>query len=152
MSEGKTINTVNQKIIVLVALREGKNSLQEELKITNEQIERAEREVITAMLDMAEEAGLDDVSALKVEVNGYRYGVAIKPYYTIKAADRKTGFDALRDLGLGDLISERVDDRTLTKTLQQLSEENGGDLPEEYQIIPLKLYEKTTISSRKIGK
>lgn len=145
-------NTLAGQIEALRALKERKQDLAEAVKENNALIERQETQVISALLDMADEAGLDDPSAFTVEVNGRRYGVSTKTFYSIRAADRETAFPLLRSLGLGDLIVERVDDRTLTRALAEASEANGGLLPEAYMALPLSSYEKTAITDRKVAK
>lgn len=107
--------------------------------------------VISAMLDLADAAGLEDPSGFTVDVSGRRYGITIKPYYSIRKDKRDEAFAALRTLGLGDLIVEKVDDRTLTKALEEAADAEGT-LPPEYEILPVSVFEKTTISDRKIAK
>lgn len=139
-------------IKALALLKEQKRATADLLKEINKSVETQEQEIIAAMMDMADSAGIDDVQAFGVTVDGRRYSVGINPYYSIRAADRDEAFSALRGLGLGDLIVERVDDRTLTNALAQVAEANGGELPEEYMALPLSKYEKTTISDRKVAR
>ena len=42
-------------------------------------------------------------------------------------------FDALREDGLGDIIKEKVDPRTLQAALKEMAERNDGELPEQYR-------------------
>ncbi len=144
-------NTLAEQIEVLCALKEAKKTLADAVKENNAQIEQQENLIVASLLDMAENAGLDDPSAFTVDVNGRRYGVKMKSFYSIRADKRDEAFPMLRALGLGDLIVERVDDRTLTKALDELSDEEGN-LPDEYQSLPLSTYQKTTITDRKVGK
>lgn len=106
-----------------------------------------EQKVIDLMVMHAEQSGVD---ALTVTVNARRYQVVQKDYWNIPAAARGEAFPALRDLGLGYLIQERVDDRTLTRVLNEVTEEYGGTLPDEYGPLQLTRYTKTTLSSRKV--
>ena len=60
-------------------------------------------------------------------------------------------FDTLRDQGLGDIIVETVNARTLQSTVASMQaelEENGEELPEELAQC-LNIYEKLTITKRK---
>ena len=144
-------NTLSTLIATLSDLKERKKELAEIVKENNAAIEEQEKQIITAMLDLAEAAGLDDPSSFSVDVGGRRYGIKIKPFYSIRKDDRDTAFAMLRTLGLGDLIVEKVDDRTLTKALEELADEDGS-LPEAFAALPVSVYEKTTITDRKVAK
>lgn len=151
MSEMTPMSTLTERIGALAQLKELKNEIAENLKSCNAQIEQAEKEIIASMLDLADAAGLDDPSGFTVDVAGRRYGIKVKPFYSIKKDQRDEAFAALRALGLGDLIVEKVDDRTLTKALEEAADEEGC-LPPEYGILPVSVYEKTTITDRKVAK
>lgn len=145
------VRTLSEQIAVLSDLKERKKELSEIVKENNAAIEEQEKLVISAMLDLAENAGLEDPSGFTVDVSGRRYGIKIKPFYSIRKDDRDAAFAMLRTLGLGDLIVEKVDDRTLTKALEELADEDGC-LPEAYAALPVSVYEKTTITDRKVAK
>ena len=125
------------------ALREQAEELKAQLEELNKQKDAAEAEVISAILDKQEECGTD----LRVSYEGRNYSVAVKNYYAIPRANRDAAFSALRGLGLGDLIQEKVDDRTLTKELETAREEAGGTLPGDYdELLELTTqYPKTTL-------
>lgn len=146
-----TVESLSDKLRLLADLKSEKKRLAELTKDNNTLIDEQEREIISAMLDMAETAGLGSVDDFAVAVDGRRYSVITKPYYSIPAERRDEAFQALRALGLGDLVVERVDDRSLTKALVELAEDAGGELPEQYQDIPMSKYEKMSISDRKVG-
>lgn len=151
MSEMTPMSTLTERIGALAQLKELKNEIAENLKSCNAQIEQAEKEIIASMLDLADAAGLDDPSGFTVDVAGRRYGIKVKPFYSIRKDQRDEAFAALRTLGLGDLIVEKVDDRTLTKALEEAADAEGC-LPPEYSILPVSVYEKTTITDRKVAK
>lgn len=151
MSELTPMSTLTERIGALAQLKELKNEISENLKACNAQIEQAEKEIIASMLDLADAAGLDDPSGFTVDVAGRRYGIKVKPFYSIRKDQRDEAFAALRTLGLGDLIVEKVDDRTLTKALEEAADAEGC-LPPEYSILPVSVYEKTTITDRKVAK
>lgn len=151
MSEMTPMSTLTERIGALAQLKELKNEIAENLKSCNAQIEQAEKEIIASMLDLADAAGLDDPSGFTVDIAGRRYGIKVKPFYSIRKDQRDEAFAALRALGLGDLIVEKVDDRTLTKALEEAADAEGG-LPPEYGILPVSVYEKTTITDRKVAK
>lgn len=151
MPEMTPMSTLTERIGALAQLKELKNEIAENLKSCNAQIEQAEKEIIASMLDLADAAGLDDPSGFTVDVAGRRYGIKVKPFYSIRKDQRDEAFAALRTLGLGDLIVEKVDDRTLTKALEEAADAEGC-LPPEYSILPVSVYEKTTITDRKVAK
>ena len=145
-------STLGRKLARYASLKDEKKRLAEQLKQHEGEISSWEKEIISDMCDMAEAAGLDSISDFSVVIDGRRYGVIRKPFYSIRADDRAGAFEALRSVDLGDLITERVDDRTLTKTMIELAEQNGGELPEKYSIIPMALFDKDSISDRKVGR
>ena len=151
MSEMTPMSTLTERIGALAQLKELKNEIAENLKSCNAQIEQTEKEIIASMLDLADAAGLDDPSGFTVDVAGRRYGIKVKPFYSLRKDQRDEAFAALRALGLGDLIVEKVDDRTLTKALEEAADAEGC-LPPEYSILPVSVYEKTTITDRKVAK
>lgn len=104
MSEMTPMSTLTERIGALAQLKELKNEIAENLKSCNAQIEQAEKEIIASMLDLADAAGLDDPSGFTVDVAGRRYGIKVKPFYSIRKDQRDEAFAALRALGLGDLI------------------------------------------------
>ena len=147
MTNDKLAEQLNQ----LATLKETKRDLEDRTKEVNASIKLVEEDIISAMIDMAEDAGLDDVRDFSVCVSGRNYSVAIKPFYSIRADDRPRAFNALRELGLGDLIVERVDDRSLTKALVEIEDENG-ELPDGYEVLPVSKYNKMSISDRKAAR
>lgn len=145
------LDTLSEHISNLSALKERKKELADLVKENNAAIEEQEKQIISAMLDLAEAAGLTDPASFTVDVNGRRYGVKVKSFYSIRRDQRDEAFAALRALGLGDLIVEKVDDRTLTKALEEAADADGM-LPPEYEILPVSVFEKTTITDRKIAR
>lgn len=145
------VNTLSAHITELANLKERKKELADLVKENNAAIEEQEKLIVSVMLDLAEAAGLEDPTGFTVDVNGRRYGVKIKPFYSIRKDQRDEAFAALRALGLGDLIVEKVDDRTLTKALEEAADADGM-LPPEYEILPVSVYEKTTITDRRVAK
>ena len=141
MSETTVIGT---KIAVYESLREAAETAKQALSEINKQLDAAEAEVIAAILDAQEQTG---VEGLRVGWDGRNYSVTVKNYYTIPKPNRDAAYEAMRNLGMGDLITEKVDDRSLTKELEEVFEENGCMYPEEY--IPLfelmNSYGKTTL-------
>ena len=145
------IETLSQRLRGLAVLKVEKKRLADAAKEVNTEIDEQEREITGAMIDLAEVAGLSCVDDFSVNVDGRRYSVTTKPFYSLVAMRHDEAFDALRELGLGDLIVPRVDDRSLTKALVEIRENAGGELPEEYESIPMRSFDKLTISDRKVG-
>ena len=143
--------TLADKLRALTSLKVRKRGLADEEREINARIAEVERDAIALLLDMADASGMDDPGAFTVAVDGRRYGVTTKTYYNITADAREAAFAALREVGLGDIIVERVDPRTLTSTLEQIAEDNGGALPDEYAAIPMSVYSESKISDRKLG-
>lgn len=128
------------------ALKDAKAEIDEQAKALAARLEAAEDALIHCILDANEATGTDG----KYTVGGRAYSVELKTYYRIPADRREEAFAAMRDtLNLADLIQERVDDRTLTKVLRGIQENNGGALPEEYDALGLATYDKTTLRSVK---
>lgn len=137
------MDTIAQKIAVYEELREQADAAKEALAELNRQKNAAEAEVISAMLDMEEETG----TSVRIGYEGRNYSVSARNFYSIPKASRDLAFDQLRNLGMGDLIQEKVDDRTLTKELDTVFEENGCAFPEEYSPLfaLLNQYSKSTL-------
>lgn len=143
-----TVDAIGAKIEAYEQLRERAEQLKDELTELNKQKDAAEAEVIAAILDAQEQTG---VGGMRVEYNGRKYAVTVKNYYTIPKANRDDVLEMMRLLGMGDLIQERVDDRTLTNELEAATEENGGELPDMYSelVDSLAGYTKSTLMRRK---
>lgn len=137
------METIAQKIAVYEELREQADAAKEELAELNRQKNAAEAEIISAMLDMEDETG----TSVRIGYEGRNYSVSAQNFYSIPKASRDLAFDQLRNLGMGDLIQEKVDDRTLTKELDTVFEENGCAFPEEYSPLfaLLNQYSKSTL-------
>ena len=143
------VGTLGEKLRGLAVLKESKKGLETELSDVKGQIAAQEKEIVTAMCDLAETQELDDPSGFSVVIDGRRYGLAIKTYFSIPAERKQEVYDALRNLGQGELIQEKVDPRTLTNALAEIMEANGGELPEEYLALKLGTYPETKITDRK---
>ena len=105
------------------ALLDRKEELDRQTKENNAAIEAARRELADAMIDAEME---------KVTSNGYSYSLGEKLCFSKKGGVDEELFEVLRDDGLGDLIKETVNTRTLQTALKDLTEKNDGELPEQY--------------------
>ena len=142
------ISEISEKIKRYEQLREIRDQLKTNLAEAQKMMDDAEREIITGIMDLQDET---QVEKMVVMTDGRRYSVTMKHYYSITKEQKERAFPLLRAVGLGDLIVERVDDRTLTKELATAAEENGGTLPEEFSELvgALSEYDKPSLSRTK---
>lgn len=139
-----TVDAIGTKIAKYEELREKAEKAKEAMEEANKRRDMAEAEVITVILDKQQELG---VTELRIGYEGRNYSVTMKEYYSIPKANRDGAYEQMRNLGMGDLIQERVDDRTLTKELEAVREGNDGEMPDEYGDLLdlLKPYPKATL-------
>ncbi len=125
-------------------LMQRKEELAAQTKENSAAIEAAKLEITQQMID-------DDCPS--ISVNGYTYSLQQKTAYSKKsdeelAAEGINFLETLREEGLGDIIVERVDPRTLQSTVKAYVEENG-ELTEGLNSI-IKSYDFNDISRRKV--
>lgn len=80
--------------------------------------------------------------------NGKKFTLVSKTKYSKKGGMDEYLFEMLRGQGLEDIITETVNANTLNAAMNNLAQENGGELPEEWQDC-VSIYEYTDISMRK---
>ena len=120
-----------------------KDYLAAQTKDNNAAIDEMRERIAQQMID-------DDCP--RISCGGYSFSLAQKTVYS-KRSDAElaeSGLDfltTLREEGLGDIIVEKVDPRTLQSTIKAYVEENGG-LSEGLDAI-IKAYETTDITRRK---
>ena len=124
-------------------LLDEKNGLKEATKRNNEAIDEKKKEIAQQMID-------DDVTS--ISVGGYKFFLQDKTIYSKKSEEAlmAAGLDfltVLREQGLGDIIQETVNTRTLQSTVKNLVEETGS-LPEDLAEI-LNVYDTYEIVRRK---
>ena len=124
-------------------LLEAKEGLAEATKNNNKAIEEKKQEIAQQMID-------DDCP--KISCSGYTFSLADKTIYSKKSEEalQEAGLDfldVLREQGLGDIIVETVNSRTLQSTVANLVEEQG-ELPDELAEV-LNVYETFDITRRK---
>ena len=102
-------------------LLETKDDLAERTKANNAAIEAAKAEIAQQMVD-------DECP--RISTGGYCFSLTAKTSYT-KRSDAELAesgldfLDTLREEGLGDIIVEKVDPRTLQSTVKAYVEEHG---------------------------
>ncbi len=137
------MTTLPDMIRDLQALLEEKDDLAERTKTNNAAIEAAKEQIALRMVD-------DDMP--EITYKGYSFKLTPKVSYTKKseadiAAAGVDFFDVLREEGLGDIIVETVNARTLQSTINALVEEAGA-LPEALEPV-IRVYEYNDITRRK---
>ena len=135
-------SVLDAKVREYKALLDRKDELAELTKENNAAKEKLEQEICQMMVD--------DEKPNTV-VDGFTYSLQQKTMYTKKsdAALAEAGicfFDVLREQGLGDLIVEKVDPRTLQSSVNAMAE--NDEVPEEL-LECLNVYEKLALSKRK---
>lgn len=124
-------------------LLERKESLAAQVKVNNAAIETAKAELIDQMVD-------DDCP--RISTGGYSFSLSTKTVYSKRSEAElaENGLDfleVLRDEGLGHIIVERVDPRTLSATMKAYVEENGA-LSEELNSV-IREYQESDIARRR---
>lgn len=136
-------SVLDQKIREYQKLLDRKDELAEATKENNKAKDELEQEICQIMIDEEKP---------NTVVGGFTYSLQQKTEYSKLGeetlAEKGINFlDTLRELGLGDIITERVDPRTLSSTCKGIVETDGS-LPDELAEC-LSVYEKLTIARRK---
>lgn len=145
------VTTLDDKVRAYKAILDKKEDLAAQTKENNAQKEKLEQEICKMMVDEEKPSTI---------VDGFNYSLSQKVMYSkkseedlaaLRAETGSTFFDVLREQGLGDIIKEVVDPRTLQSTVSGMAaelEESGEELPEDLKNC-LNIYEKLSISKRK---
>ena len=128
------------------ALLDRKDDLAQQTKDNNAEIDKCKKELVDLMVE-------EEVT--NVTKDGYSYTLALKTYYSKKseaelAAAGIDFFDVLRSEGMGDLIKETVNTRTLQSACANIVEEQE-ELPEALAEC-INSYEAYDITKRKSRK
>lgn len=120
-----------------------KESLEKAVDENNEMIKAKKQEIVQQMID-------DDCP--RISVGEYMFSLQVKNQFSKKAeayleAQGLNFFDVLREQGLGDLIKETVNQRSLQSAMKELVEQNGK-LPAELAEV-ISQYDQTDILRRK---
>lgn len=126
-------------------LLDEKDGLKEATKRNNEAIDEKKKEIVQQMID-------DDVPS--ISVGGYKFFLQDKTIYSKKSEEALMAANldfltVLREQGLGDIINETVNPRTLQSTVKNLVEETGS-LPKDLAEV-LNVYDTYEIGRRKEG-
>lgn len=119
-----------------------------------EELANATKENNAAIEDMKQKIAQEmiDNESPVISRNGFRYSLQEKTQYSKKAEEKLLAegldfFEVLRDEGLGDLIVETVNARTLSSSMKAYVEENG-ELSEDLAKC-INVYETYDIQKRK---
>lgn len=138
---------LDKKVREYKEILDRKDELAEQTKANNAAKEALEQEICQIMVDEEKP---------NTVVDGFTYSLQQKTMYAKKSEDalaklrEEEGlefFEVLREQGLGDLIVERVDPRTLQSAVAGMVED-ADELPEDLAKC-LSVYEKLSISKRK---
>lgn len=112
-----------ERIEAYNALLDRKDKLAQETTENNKAIEKARRELADLMID----AEIDRVTS-----GGYNFTLSEKVAFNKRGGADEALFEVLREDGLGDIIKETVNARTLQAVLRDMAEQNDGELPPQY--------------------
>lgn len=112
-----------ERIEAYNALLDRKDELAQETTENNKEIEKARRELADLMID----AEIDRVTS-----GGYNFTLSEKVAFNKRGGADEQLFEVLREDGLGDIIKETVNARTLQAVLRDMAEQNDGELPPQY--------------------
>lgn len=125
-------------------LLDKKDALDKETKDNNAAIDKLKAEIAEMMIDedIPSQGYGDYVYSLQDKVKYSKRGDA---QLMEKGLDF---FEVLREQGLGDLIKETVNPRSLQIAMKEIADENDGELPPELDEV-VSSYEMTDIARRK---
>lgn len=121
-----------------------KDALDKETKDNNAAIDKLKAEIAEMMIDedIPSQGYGDYVYSLQDKVKYSKRGDA---QLMEKGLDF---FEVLREQGLGDLIKETVNPRSMQSAMKEIADENDGELPPELDEV-VSSYEMTDIARRK---
>lgn len=150
----QTVNEIlDKKIREYNKILEEKKRLEKQTKENNAAKEKKEQEIAQIMVDNEKPSTI---------VDGYTYSLQETKMYSKKAEEKleqlkiEEGiefFEVLREQGLGSIIKETVNAKTLQSTMKALDDElpEGEDLPEDLAKC-LNIYSKLGINKTKASK
>ena len=121
-------------------LLDKKDELKDATTENNKALEEKRKVLAQAMID---------AESPKVSRGGFLYSLQDKTKYNkIGGCDEDGFFDTLEEHGLGDIIKRTVNAQTLNGAMTGLVEENGGELPEDFEEF-IKPYQYYDVAKRK---
>lgn len=141
---------LNQQLAAQLSNYEKELDALEEIKSmktsAEERVEALKNSICASIMDIEDRFGVS-VAAASAD---YKYTVGRKTYYNVPAESKDFVVRSLRHLGWAELIQTRVDPRTLTKALQEVTAEDGS-VPRRYRALVANLgtYDKNTLTRRR---
>ena len=137
------MNAMNELATKLKALRDKKEELAEATKQNNKDIESTELELSNLMI----EEGNDGF-----ELNGYKFTLQYKDIFSSTVDKRQALIEALKLHGIDreEIITETIPAPKLNSIMKTIYEENGDELPEEFEGI-VSTYTKQGVGVRKVS-
>ena len=126
----------------LKALKDKKVELEAMTKENNQEIEKAEQELLEIMTE-------DEMP--KFVHMGTSFSMSNKIFASAKADKKEELMQALKDNNYGDLVKEQVNAQSLRSAVIEMMEENDEEVPEWIADL-VNVYEKPVINMRKAGK
>lgn len=131
---------LKKKIEQYNALLERKEQLAAQSVENNKEIERVRRELADMMID---------TEVYRISSGGFTFTLSEKVNFSKKGGVDELLFDTLREDGLGDIIKETVNPRTLQSALKEIAEQNDGELPPQYDGL-VSVYRYMDVGRRKV--
>lgn len=137
------MNTMNELATRLKALRDKKEELAEATKQNNADIESTELELSNLMIDEGNDG---------FELNGYKFTLQYKDIFSSTVDKRPALIEALKLHGIDreEIITETIPAPKLNSIMKSIYEENGEELPEEFDGI-VSTYTKQGVGVRKVS-
>ena len=126
----------------LKALKDKKVELEAMTKENNQEIEKAEQELLEIMTE-------DEMP--KFVHMGTSFSMSNKIFASAKADKKEELMQALKDNDYGDLVKEQVNAQSLRSAVIEMMKENDEEVPEWIADL-VNVYEKPVINMRKAGK
>jgi hypothetical protein len=121
-------------------LRDEKAEAEEHIKVLNGQIDKAMTKLSDLMLE-------NDMPGFKH--NGVQFSLATTTRASAIAGDKTELYNALRQNGHGDMVTETVNANSLSSFVREQIAENGDKLP-DWLIGKVNIYEVTVVKLKKI--
>lgn len=136
------METMNELAARLKSLKDAKTELAEATKRNNAEIEAVELELSNLMI----EEGNDGF-----ELNGYKFTLQYKDMFSSTVDKRDDLIEALKMHGIDreEIITETVPAPKLNSIMRSIYEENGEELPEEFDGV-VTIYTRQGVGVRKV--
>lgn len=145
------VTVASKAIEIYLEISKRKEEAEAALDAVKEQLKIAESAVIEQMNSLAEAAGVP-LEGFKLGVGGYNWSVKQKTYYNVPAAHKEELFSLLESYGYEDIITRQVNREKLSTAMTAIQQDNGEELPPEFEDIEMKSYTEMKIGHIKTGR